>query len=82
MSRSRRRTPVTGATTAHSDKPFRVSEHRRERARVRQCLHVNPDDADPRLHRAPYGNPLDSPKDGKYRWRNREPDEIRKALRK
>ena len=68
MSRSRKKMPVTGITCAESDKPFKVAEHRRERRHVAVQLHVNPDDAAPRLHPAPFGNPWAAPKDGKQIW--------------
>ncbi|WP_081160438.1 hypothetical protein [Ensifer aridi] len=35
MARSRRRSPITGVTTAESDKRFKLEEHRRERAALR-----------------------------------------------
>jgi hypothetical protein len=35
MSRSRRKTAIIGVTTAPSDKPFKVDEHRAERHAVR-----------------------------------------------
>jgi hypothetical protein len=65
MSRSRRKTPVTGLTTARSDKPYKVDEHQRERHHVRQRLKATADDIDPKLHRRPYGDPWNAPKDGK-----------------
>jgi hypothetical protein len=34
MSNSRKKVPITGITTARSDKPFKVAEHRRERRNV------------------------------------------------
>lgn len=64
MSRSRRRTPIAGHTTARSDKWFKSSEHRRERAAVRSALS---DDADVLPHPNEFGSPWASPKDGK-RW--------------
>jgi len=65
MTRSKRRTPVIGITTARSDKPFKVSEHRAERRKTRVVVKRSEDGDDPRLHGAPYGNPYSAPKDGK-----------------
>lgn len=39
MSRSKRRTPKTGITTAASDKAFKTAEHRRER-RAQTAMHT------------------------------------------
>ncbi|MFT4247648.1 MAG: hypothetical protein QM581_06360 [Pseudomonas sp.] len=64
MSRSRRKTPVMGITTAHSDKPFKVAEHQRERSAVRRALAVTSDDASVPPARA-FGSSWKSPKDGK-----------------
>jgi hypothetical protein len=38
VSRSRKKVPIVGATTAESDKVFKVHEHRRERVAVRHAL--------------------------------------------
>jgi hypothetical protein len=38
MSRSRRKTAIIGVTTAPSDKPFKVDEHRAERHAVRAVV--------------------------------------------
>jgi hypothetical protein len=66
-------------TGADSDKPFKVTEHRRERRRVRSVLNVSYDDADSRLHRAPmFGDPWRAPKDGKQYWADRQHEAIRK----
>ncbi len=64
MSRSRRKTPITGITTARSDQPFKACEHRRERSAVRKALHWTADDtAVP--HTKAFGDPWAAPKDGK-----------------
>jgi hypothetical protein len=65
MSRSRRKTPVIGLTTARSDKPFKVDEHRKERRGVRTKLASGVDADDRRLHSKVYGDPWNAPKDGK-----------------
>ena len=64
MSRSRRKTPRLGITTAHSDQPFKADEHRRERSAVRQALHSTVDDT-ALPHSKAFGDPWKSPKDGK-----------------
>lgn len=63
MSRSRKK-PIHSITTAASDKPFKVIEHRRERHSARQVIANTMDMDDPRLH-AVYGDPWNAPKDGK-----------------
>ena len=65
MSRSRKRHPIGANTKAESERRFKQSEHQRERHHVRQRLRVGVDDADARLHGAPFGNPHCGPKDGK-----------------
>ena len=67
MSRSRRKNPCAGITTARSDKPFKVQEHRAERRATRQIVTSSQDDADPRLFSV-YGDPWKAPKDGKQWW--------------
>jgi len=62
MSRSRKKHPIGGIAKARSDKPYKVTEHRRERHYVAQFL---------RREEEPlpkdFGNPWGAPKDGK-RW--------------
>jgi hypothetical protein len=65
VSRSRKNHPIGGITGAKSERRFKQAEHQRERHHVRQRLRVALDDADPRLHLAPFGDPLCGPKDGK-----------------
>lgn len=64
MSRSRKKIPIVGITTAESDKPFKVREHRRERAAVRDALATGGDVPHPKA----FGNPWSSEKDGKRYW--------------
>jgi len=64
VSRSRRKTPIAGITTAASNKAFKVFEHRRERAIVRTALAAGEEDV---LHHKTTGNEWSSPRDGK-RW--------------
>lgn len=69
MSRSFRRTPITGITTSATEKPYKKDEHQRERTAVRQVLHTTQDDASV-PHPKKYGNPWSGPKDGKRYWTN------------
>jgi len=66
MSRSRKKSPFIGVTTARSDKPFKVDEHRRERRSVRTLLASGFPDYDRRFHSKVYGDPWRAPKDGRY----------------
>lgn len=65
MSRSYRHSPIFGVTTTASERQFKATEHQRERHHVRQRLRIAADDTDHRLHRRPFGNPWNGPKDGK-----------------
>lgn len=62
MSRSRRKTPISGITKAESDKWFKRSEHRRERRAVSTALISGEDDLPSPKQ---YGNPWRALKDGK-----------------
>ncbi|AGA08976.1 hypothetical protein [Sinorhizobium meliloti] len=64
MARSRRRTPITGMTTAESDKGFKVKEHRRERVALR-ALDIS--SQEPQSSKV-FGNPWRGDKDGKQRF--------------
>jgi hypothetical protein len=59
MSRSRRKTAIIGVTTAPTDKPFKVDEHRAERHAVRAVVKRKRSlDSDDRAWRSKvYGNP-------------------------
>lgn len=61
MSRSRRKTPICGITTAESDKPGKVADHRRLRRINRQRV---ADGMEP-LHVRAVSDPWNHPKDGK-----------------
>jgi hypothetical protein len=65
MSRSRKKHPIGAITKAESERSYKQAEHQRERHHARQQLRVSVDDADPRLHGAPFGDPYRGPKDGK-----------------
>ena len=56
MSRSRRKTAIIGVTTAPSDKPFKVDEHRAERHAVRAVVKRSLDSDDRSLHSKVYGD--------------------------
>ena len=75
MSRSRKKKPITGITLAESDKEFKRQEHQRERSRVRDALKT---DKEVLPHPKEFGDPWDSPKDGKITWT----DNQEKAKRK
>lgn len=64
MSRSRRKTPICGITTIESDKWFKTSEHRKERAAIRIALAAGND----MPHHKMFGDPWLSGKDGKQYW--------------
>lgn len=65
MARSTRRVPIFGIACAESDKPYKVSEHRRERRAARAILNVVQDGDAPALHKTNFGDPCRAPKDGK-----------------
>ena len=64
MSRSRRKTPICGWSTAVSNKPFKIQENRRHRRTSKQILKKHEDDTLLHHHRK-YGDEWDSPRDGK-----------------
>lgn len=74
MSRSFRKLPIFGNTTATSEKEFKAAEHRRERRAVGTALRV---EAEPN-HTKAYGSPWSGPKDGRHFWRRAEPADMRK----
>ena len=75
MSRSRKKHPITGMTTAETEKEFKQQEHSRERAKVRDALKAEKDILP---HAKEFGNPWSGPKDGKLIWS----DNLDKAKRK
>lgn len=66
MSRSRKKTPICGITTAESEKDDKARAHRQERSHVRRLIETDPD-AIP----APktFGDPWGAAKDGKQYFR-------------
>ena len=78
MSRSRRKTPVIGITSAESEKADKQAAHRRERRKVRQRLVADPA-PDLLPHAREVSNPWTYAKDGKaYRGQRLTPRERRK----
>ena len=78
MSRSQRRSPVTGITTAESEKADKILAHKRERRKVTAILQS---DMDPQTlpHRRELSNPWAMDKDGKARFDpQRHPQLMRK----
>jgi hypothetical protein len=64
MTRSRKKTPITGYSTARSEKADKISAHRRERRIVHTRLKTDPD-ADRLPDRREVSNVLGYAKDGK-----------------
>ncbi|HEV7305186.1 hypothetical protein [Ensifer sp.] len=73
MTRSRKKTPISGVTTAESDKPFKKREHRRERRAVADALAKG----DELPSAKAFGDPWSGEKDGKL-YRPNVPSMIRK----
>ena len=68
MSKSRKRMPITGSTTAESDKTYKQAEHQRERSAAKIAIQQGEQPLAPRA----YGNPWFSEKDGKQYWADME----------
>ena len=66
MSRSRRKTPIFGVTTAASDAAWKAKAARKLRHRVRQVLEATLDGDRFSGKRWEVVNPWDAPKDGKH----------------
>lgn len=78
MSRSRKKTPISGITTADSEKYDKRLAHRRLRRRVKQTLAVQPEaDVLPALREV--SDPWTMPKDGRYWY---DPNRFSGVLRK
>jgi hypothetical protein len=75
MSRSRRKKPYHGITTARSEKEDKQEGHRRERRVVHQSLMVNPE-TEPLPHTRELSNPWAMAKDGKARFDPRKAPEL------
>ncbi|MDH3208466.1 MAG: hypothetical protein OEO79_17835 [Gemmatimonadota bacterium] len=78
MSQSRKKTPISGITTAGSEKQDKRIANRRVRRAVKQALHTL-EDAEVLPHRRELTNPWTMAKDGK-RWfdPHRFPEVLRK----
>jgi|GEM_PF-2373878 len=63
MSRSKRNTPIVPVTTAKTDKPYKTTEHQRERSTTKQLLKGTADDTKLPVNKA-YGDPWKGMKDG------------------
>jgi len=76
MSRSYRKTPVFGNTSAESDKPGRTKDHRRYRHYYKDMIrHENYDDIEPpNFKEEPWG----WPKDGRHYWHDATEKDMRK----
>ncbi|MGV7120215.1 hypothetical protein [Sphingopyxis sp. 550A] len=78
MSRSRRKTPITGHTTAQSDAEWKAKAARVLRHRTKQALEADPDDMNFSGKRWEAINPWSAPKDGKYWFGKATPHLLRK----
>jgi hypothetical protein len=78
MSRSRRKTPISGNTTAKSDGAWKAKAARVLRHRVKQRLNTTLDPDPFAGKRWDAVNPWDAPKDGKHWLRKPTPDWMRK----
>lgn len=74
MSRSRKKSPAGGITSADSDKPFKVAEHRRERRAAKAGIAAGQEPEHPRA----FGNPWHGEKDGKAYHIRPRPEDMRK----
>ena len=78
MSRSRRKTPISGITTAKSDHPWKKMAARKLRHRVKQELNSALDGDRFAGKRWDLVNPWSSEKDGKKYWLSADPGWMRK----
>lgn len=67
MSRSRKKSPFVGYTTARSDQPWKAKAARAFRHAAEQGLRADPEGAMLPVKRWARVNPWDAPKDGKQR---------------
>lgn len=78
MSRSRRKTPIFGNTTAKSDHPWKKAASRKVRRRVKQTLTATLDGDRFVGKRWELVNPWSSEKDGKHWWSEAGAKDMRK----
>lgn len=78
MSRSRKKTPINGITTARSEKRDKLAAHRRERREIRSRLSTE-SEPDMLPHRLEIANVWSFAKDGKkYQTGRIDPGDLRK----
>lgn len=78
MSRSRRKTPIHGMTSASSEKKDKRLYNRRFRRVSKQALQVSPEQ-EPLPHLREHSNPWSMDKDGKVRFdQKKHPEWMRK----
>ena len=77
MSRSRRKTPIFGITTATSEAEDKRLWHKRLRAKTRDQLKAGPEDPIP-VDRREVSDPWGMAKDGKRFWKKAPPKLLRK----
>ena len=78
MSRSRRKTPITGITTVESDHCWKKMASRKLRHRAKQSLNTTLDGDRFAGKRWDLVNPWCSQKDGKKYWKSADPAWLRK----
>jgi len=78
MSRSKRRTPISGIATARSEKQDKRLYNRRYRRACKQILHANPE-SEVLPHLREYSDPWAMDKDGKIWF---DPEKYPKEMRK
>jgi hypothetical protein len=78
MSRSRRKTPIFGNTTAKSDAEWKAKAARKLRRKVKQHLESTHDGDGFAGKRWDAVNSWSSEKDGKHYWKRAKPKDMRK----
>jgi len=78
MSRSRRKTPITGTTAAKSDAEWKAKAARALRHSAKRTLEANPDEMTFSGKRGEAINPWSAPKDGKFWFGKANPRLLRK----
>lgn len=78
VSRSRRKSPFLGYTTARSDQPWKAKAARAFRHAAERLLRADAEDALLPVRRWAEVNPWDAPKDGKQRIRQAGWKDLRK----
>ena len=79
MTRSRKKTCISGTTLCKSEKKDKVANHKRERKAVKQAM-SNGDEVLP--HYRELSNPWSMGKDGRFYFGNYDADKVSKWLRK